>query len=259
VDRLHLFEFHDQPWVPAVVRDSVVESLGRTTAWSRLLQGLVLPLRSFLGKVGRHELLELCSGSGAMARLWLDEFARQGLAAPDFLLSDLFPRVRHWRELCKDTARLSFSATPVDAAQVPPDVGSGRPRLIANALHHFEPDAARAVLHDALEHGGGIFVCENFGRSLRDVVGPALVGVPALLANPLLTGQDRLLKALCTWLIPVAPLAFAWDGVVSSVRVYTPEELRAMTERVPGVEWTFGEFEFTPFGRGRYAYAVRRP
>ena len=37
-----------------------------------------------------------------------------------------------------------------------------------------------------------------------------------------------------TYLIPLIPLLYAWDGTVSALRAYTPEELVALARQAPG-------------------------
>ena len=65
--RLQLFEFNDLPWMPAAVRDTVVESLSRTLAWGGILEGLVGPFEAFLARAGAREVLEIGSGGGGPA------------------------------------------------------------------------------------------------------------------------------------------------------------------------------------------------
>ena len=53
----------------------------------------------------------------------------------------------------------------------------------------------------------------------------------------------RWARLFWTYLVPVLPLAILFDGVVSALRVYTPEEMRAMAASVPGsgaYQWQAG-------------------
>jgi hypothetical protein len=45
-----------------------------------------------------------------------------------------------------------------------------------------------------------------------------------------------------TYLVPLAPAVYAWDGLVSHLRTYTPDELRAMTDAAArdGYRWEVG-------------------
>jgi hypothetical protein len=60
------------------------------------------------------------------------------------------------------------------------------------------------------------------------------------MTNPFLSKQDRLLKAMFTYLIPLIPLMAIWDGVVSIMRMYTEEELTALTSSIDiQFQWEF--------------------
>jgi hypothetical protein len=257
--RRHLFEFNDSPWAPVALRESIIESLSRTLAWGRILQGLVPPFRDFLARAGVREVLDLCSGAGGPAAVLADELARVGAPPPSFLLTDLQPHPAAWSRL-RDShpGVVDFVAEPVDATRIPADLARGRARVIVNALHHFEPDVAGAILRGACENGPGIFVAEGFERRLSGFVPFAVAGLPALLCNPVLTPRRHLEKALLTWLTPVALAVSLWDGLVSTQRVYTEAELRAMVAPMGSAfTWQYGTYDFAPFGRGTYFFGVR--
>ena len=41
--------------------------------------------------------------------------------------------------------------------------------------------------------------------------------------------------------MPVLPILIAWDGVVSCLRTYTPDELRRLSAGLDGFTWETGE------------------
>jgi hypothetical protein len=115
------------------------------------------------------------------------------------------------------TPGIAVSDSPVDARDVPEPLAGFR--TIFLALHHFTPVDAGAILASAVRAGEGIAVVEGASRS------PA--GLAAMAA---------------------APLAVLFDGVVSVLRIYTPEEMLAMSAGAPGAEaydWTTGLMEVT--------------
>jgi len=248
--RLQLFEFNDLDFVPTAVRDTIVESLSRTLVWGRMLRGLTAPFAEFLAAAGTREVLDLGAGAGGPATVLHRELTRAGHTPPRFLLTDLHPRVEVWQG-----TGLDFVAEPVDATHVPPAIAQGRARSIINVLHHFPPALARAVLADAVRGGQGVFIAEAFERDPRQFANFAPVGVPALLANPLLSPRDKLAKAVLTWLTPLALAISAWDGLVSTLRIYSEVELRAMVEG-SGWTWRYGHHHYPPFGRGYYFWGV---
>lgn len=260
--RRQLFEFNDLAAVPAPVRDTIVESLGRTLAWGHVLAGLVEPLEACLAEAGCREVLDLGSGSGLPAALLADEFKRRGHAPPRFHLTDLHPRPAEWDALAATRGdTLAFEPAPVDATAVPPELSRGRVRTVINVLHHLPPDLARDILVDACTHGEGVFVAEGFGRHPFGFATMWPTGLPALLLNPLLTRRDRAAKVALTWLTPAALTIGLWDGVVSTLRIHTPEELAAMVAPLGDrVTVRTGEFRYLGLGRGFYfACLPRRP
>jgi hypothetical protein len=258
--RAHLFEWNDLPWAPEPLRDTIVESLSRTLRWGRMLRGLVGPFRAFLAEAGAAEVLDLCAGAAGPARILAEEIRRAGAEPPRFLLTDLFPRTEEWESArAEHPGVLDFEPSPVDATRIPGPLAEGRARMIVNAFHHFPPELARAILADAVRGSAGIFISEMFGRNPLGFLPIALTGLVALAANPLLTRRARLQKALLTWATPVALAVSAWDGVVSTLRVYTEADLREMVAPLgDGFRWEHGTYAVQPFGRGTYFYGVPR-
>jgi hypothetical protein len=256
--RLQLFEFNDLPWMPAAVRDTVVESLSRTLAWGRILDGVVAPFEAFLSASGATEVLEIGSGGGGPARILSRAIARRGGTPPRFVLTDLHPRVEAW-EGARDEQPgvIDFEPSPVDATRIPRGLAEGRARSIINVLHHFPRELATAILEDAVRGSRGVFVAEGFERNPLMFANFAAAGLPALLMNPILSPRDRLAKAALTWLSPAALAISTWDGLVSTMRVWSEDELRAMVAPFgAGWRWEYGTYEYPPFGKGYFFYGV---
>lgn len=256
--RLQLFEFNDAPWAPPVLRATIVEALSRTLAWGRMLDGLVAPLSRCLDEANAREVLDLCAGAGGPAAVLARAMARAGRET-HFLMSDLFPHVAEWEALrAEQPGRLDFEPSPVDATAIPPALGAGRARVIINALHHFPPPLAKAVLRGACQGAPAVFVAEGLVRNPLSFAAMAPVGIAGLLATPVLAKERRLARAAVTWLTPLALAASAWDGTVSTFRCYLPEELHAMVADLEGWRWTSGEFSHSfGLGRGSWFAGVR--
>jgi hypothetical protein len=255
--RLQLFEFNDLSALHPAARDTIVESLSRTLEWGRMLDGLVDPFARFLEESGASELLDLGSGAGGPARILSSALARKGRAAR-FVLTDLHPRVEAWTtSRSANPDAIDFEPSSVDATNVPPALARGRARSLINVFHHLPPDLAAAVLEDAVRSSRGVFLAEAFERHPLQFANFALAGVPALLANPLLTERHRVAKAALTYLTPVALGMAIWDGLVSTLRVYEEQELRAMVAPFGArFRWTYGTFPYLPRGTGYFFYGV---
>lgn len=258
--RVQLFEFNDHPKAPAAVRDTIVEMLSLTLAWGRILKGLVAPFEDFLQECGAAELLDLGAGNGAPAHILATEIARSGRKPPRFLLTDLHPHVEAWAKLRAEVPEaIEFVEEPVDATRVKAELASGRARTIINVLHHFPPALAASIFEDAVRADAGIFVAEGFERNPLQFANMIAAGLPALLLNPLLAPRDRLVKALLSWFTPAVALMSAWDGIISTLRIHSEDELRAMVAPFgAGFRWEYGTYRYLPYGKGYYFYGVPR-
>ncbi len=258
IPRVHAVELNDQPWVPAVLRDTIVETLSRTLRWGKILEGLVDPFQRFLDLAGASEVLDLGSGAGGPAAILSDALAARGRSVR-FHLTDLFPRPELWEDLRATRPNaLSIVHEPVDATNIPAHLSRGRARVILNVLHHFPPNLARAVLRSAVDDRAALFVAEGFERKPYQFLPFAPVGIPALALSPFLSRDRRVARACLTWLTPIALLASTWDGVVSTLRVYTEAELREMVGDAPAYTFTYGRYRYAFGGEGYYFYGVPR-
>jgi SAM-dependent methyltransferase len=256
--RMHLFEFNDAAWAPRVLRDTIVEALSRTLTWARLLRGLVAPFEAFLAASGAREVLDLASGAGGPARILASEILRAGRTPPRFVLTDLYPNHDAWEEArAAFPGVIDFEPAPVDATRIPARVAGDRARVIVNAFHHLPPEVAREVLADAVRSSSPIFIAESFERGPWGFLPFVLPGLPALVATPFLSPKDRLAKLLLVWSSPAILAVSLWDGIVSTLRVYSREELLAMVGPSPAAEgsftWTYGTFA-VPFGGTGYYF-----
>ena len=113
-----------------------------------------------------------------------------------------------------------------------------------SAFHHFRPDAARAILRDAFEHGRTICVFESGSGTPLGMA--AMWGVPfAVLALMPLARPLRCSHLLFTYVVPVLPLLVLWDGMVSMLRIYSPEQMRQLTAdlQAPDYPWEIGHIK----------------
>lgn len=253
--RLQLFEFNDSPWAPAVLRDTLVEALSRAIRWGGLMDGLVAPLARCLEAAGTSKVLDLCAGAGGPAAILSDAMAKRGHDV-HFLMSDLFPATAQWEAL--RSSRLDFVPEPVDATNISPALGAGRVRVIINALHHFPPELARQAIRGACEGAPGVFIAESLVRNPLSFFAMGPVGIAALLATPALAKDRHLSRALLAWFSPIALAASAWDGTVSSMRVYQDEELHEMVAGLEGWTWTSGRYAHSAgLGNGSWFSGTR--
>jgi hypothetical protein len=221
VRRLHLFEWEDSPHFPAWLRRYLTDLL-RHQLGSVYLPAVPL-LARWLRQCGCDSVVDLCSGSGGPWPVLRPALAAAGVEV-EVMLTDRFP---------------APGVRRVDARAIPPELRGCR--TLFTAFHHFPPAEARALLARAAEERVPIAVFEFTARRPARLLGMLLS--PALVWRDTLALPDRGWPRLFwTYLLPVVPLVYLWDGLVSNLRSYTPDELRRMTDSIgePAYEWEIG-------------------
>lgn len=256
--RLHLFEFNDSHWAPESLRDTVVEALSRSLRWGGITRELVPAIEAFLDESGSEELLDMCAGAGGPALAMYEVMSERSATPIRIVMSDLFPRPEAWAELKRVTGgHIDYVAEPADATALPPAVSRGRARLVLNAFHHFPPELGREILADAVRCRAPVMISEAFERTLKGFLPIVPVGLLALAATPWASPKQRAQKALWIYGTPIAALVSAWDGFVSTMRVYSEQELRDMAEPLSdSYRWTYGHYHYALGGRGYYFYGI---
>ena len=238
-----VFEFNDLPWVPAVLRGTIVDALGRPLRWGHLLEGAGPALADCMRRAGTTDLVDLCSGSGEATLQLVSAARRSGAPAPRLTLTDLRPRVERWPE---NVQRIE---TPIDVTRIPPALIEGRVVTICNSFHHFRPTMAASVLRQLCASARGVFIVELLNPSPWSFAAMAPLGLVALLATPALAQRRSLRQMALTWASPVALAMSAWDGVASALRTYRADELHAFAAPIEGWRWQAGTFSHSA-GRG---------
>jgi hypothetical protein len=262
--RVHLFEWEDQPWLPLVFRDFITDQLKFTHTEpmrAPVNRAVAERLRDVLVRTGAPGIVDLCAGAGGpvsqIARILADDL---GTPVP-VTVTDLFPNVDAFRRLEQGaTGRIRAHYAPVDATNVPPELAGLR--TMFTALHHFQPGGVRAVLADAVRKNAPIAVFEPLERTIRMMV---LVGAMSFLrgfTHAHRVGRMTPERFLFTYLLPVAPAVFAWDGSISTLRTYTAAELRGLADEVTRDRylWDAGRFDVPgPFGPMPTTYLIGVP
>ena len=77
-------------------------------------------------------------------------------------------------------------------------------------------------------------------RSFKSLLFICFSPITLWLFTPLIR-PFRWSRIIFTYLIPIVPLLTLWDGWVSCLRTYTPEELKEMTLDLTEFEWDSGQ------------------
>lgn len=237
VRRLQLVELEDLPWFPRVVRDGGTDWLRFMADLTRVFDRVAPLIRAAMGTTGTTRVIDLCSGGGGPWRTLAEALAEQGDVEVE--LTDLYPNAAA-ASLTEGVDHLTFRSEPVDATNVPEELTGVR--TMFNCFHHFRPQLARAILDDAVRKRRAIAVFEGVDKRLLPILGMPLQVLAVFLLTPWVR-PHRLSRLLLTYVVPLIPALIFFDGIVSMLRIYQPDELRELVADVPGNEtftWDIG-------------------
>jgi len=247
-------------WFPAVWRDLLTDFLSFFASAFRPYACVAPLLADALKGAGAARIVDLCSGAGRPLLSLVPALRRLGLPDLQVTLTDKYPNLEALENVDEEIGVVvTYVASPVDALDVPPNLKGFR--TLFTSFHHFRPDAARAVLADAVSKDEGIGIFEYTERNVLIWTLPTLlIPVFVWLCTPFLRplGWRRL---LWTYLIPVVPMIAMWDGLVSNLRTYSVGELNDLVEQVADdrYEWKIGRARSIGLSRVTYAIGTPRP
>lgn len=233
--RLHLIEIHDQPWCPLVLRDALTDYLQFALAATKPYAPVSPLLADAVKQTGARRILDLCSGGPGPGLALLPSLRAEGVDAMVHL-TDKYPnRTAFERANRQSQGAITGHLAPVDATSVPADLTGFR--TMFTAFHHFDPEAARAILADAFNHRQSIGVFEAGQRNPKALLSRLLVPLLVPVMTPCLR-TFRWSRLLWRYLVPAVPLLAFFDGFVSCLRIYRVEELRALTTGLASDNYT---------------------
>lgn len=240
--RIHLFEIEDQAWFPAWMRESMtrlIVVLHKLLDTSKHLAELIAKT---LKETKQTEIVDLCSGGGGpmleVMTLLKNDYGFENLK---LTLTDLYPSKSAARKANEIGDGISYELNPVDATNVTDNL-SGL-RTMVCSFHHMKPEVAKSILQNAQNSKQSICIFEisdNRHPNIMSATAFPINIISALLLTPFCKPTFR--QLIFTYLIPVIPIFFAWDGAVSNVRTYTMKDLDELLEGVnsPDYKWEKG-------------------
>lgn len=240
--RVHSFEFTDKSWFPQVFRSSALSFLETMYRLSREANRLFAEkLFAVMRETNTNEILDMASGAtGPILHITRELKLLRG-EETRVTMTDKFPAQSGLdRVSALNDPMVRYLSASIDATCVPEELTGLR--TIFGAFHHFTPELARGVLRDAFTQRRGIAIFEIAARKAPLLASGLFMPLVVLLVTPLIRPL-RWSQLLFTYLIPLLPFFIAWDGIISVLRTYTPEELREMTRELQSDDyrWEIGE------------------
>jgi len=256
--RIHLFEFEDFSWFPNWLRISLTrliivvhKILGTEKELEKLLKPLLL--NSEL-----HQIVDLCSGSGGPMPAVVESlyYDNEDLRDIKLILTDLYPSLNLAKKYHTDK-QTSFYTKSVDATKVSSSL-KGIKTMICS-FHHMTVDNAKKILKSAKDNNDTICIYEISDNSFPTILN--LFSLPiniimCLLITPFVRPLT-LTQLVFTYLIPIIPIFYAWDGAVSNARTYTLADLDVLLEGLHSdkYKWEKGIIK----NKGKAIYLIGKP
>ncbi|WP_213807220.1 hypothetical protein [Granulicella sp. dw_53] len=243
--RIELIEIHDHPRFPDHLRNLFTDALQALWELGNSYGPITSLLHDALASAGTVEVLDLCSGGGGPWQRLAEKLEQAFRLPVRVRLSDRYPNLEAFkRARLRSNSKIGSISQPVDALHVPATLSGFR--TMFSSFHHFGPANARRVLHDAMEDGRGIGIFEVPGRNVKTVLLVCMTPLMVLWLTPRIRPfcWSRL---FWTYVVPVIPLAIGFDGLISCLRAYAPEELEEMVAELKGASpkehylWKVGE------------------
>lgn len=250
--RIHLFEFEDQPWFPSFLRDYGTDFLQFLSNKTKLYKPIIPILEKGLKGSGTHQIVDLASGGGG-GLLWLNEELLKSHPDLKIILTDYYPNIGAFEHTKEKAPNFEYITTSIDARKVPENLKGLRTQFLS--LHHFKPNDAVQILQNAVDSQGCIAVFEAQERSIPSIFAMLFSPISVLFTTPFIR-PFKWGRLLFTYLIPIVPLFVLWDGVVSSFRTYSVEEMKALVNQVDNKDSFTWEINRIKSGPGVILYLL---
>ena len=233
--RLELFEFEDFNWLASNIRTgatNLIMVLHRVIGTSEVLSSLLLQIKS---KVDFTQIVDMGSGSGGPM---LDTIQKVNKKLPEdaqisLLLSDLYPNEKTISDINRlNLPNIKYHSKSVNALKLD-EIPKGLKTMIAS-FHHMKPQVAKQILEKAEKSGEPFLIYEIAQNNVPVLAWWLLLPISLLILiimSLFMTPFVKPLKfqqLLFTYIIPVIPLVYAWDGQASLMRTYTFDDVREL-------------------------------
>lgn len=266
MQRVHTLELEDLPWFPGWMRASMTRLIVVFCRVIGVPDALAPLVQRALGDQGLDRVVDLGSGAGGVMPEIIQRVRQaEGHAQTTLLLTDKFPN-EEMRSLleAQPVDGVSYRAESVDAttlAQAPAGL-----KTMVNCFHHMRPDQARAILRSAEDSRQPLLIYELTDNTIPFVVwvlalpiGLSIVFVMALLFTPFVRPLT-LRQLFFTYVIPLIPACYAWDGQASAPRIYGLKDLDELLEGRGSDAYTWEKGPaLTPDGKARGIYLLGLP
>lgn len=241
--RVQLFEFEDFNWFPNTLRNSMTNLLVVLHKMMKLDKVIAKLVRETLQKENLNSIVDLGSGSGGSMPVVLESILEEN---PDVSLTmtDLYPNPQAIKRFNNNgDERITYHAEPVDATNIA-SAPKGLKTMV-NCFHHMRPEQAKSILKSAEDSNEPLLIYEMAENTMPLVLWWLLLPISLCILVVMCLLMTPFVKPLSwqqivfTYLIPVIPIFYAWDGQASLPRMYTMKDLDELLKDCKSDKYTW--------------------
>ncbi|CAL2107012.1 conserved hypothetical protein [Tenacibaculum sp. 190524A02b] len=228
--RVQLFEFEDFSWLPKFIRASITNLLALLLKKLKTQEIITSILQDIQTKHSFNQIVDLGAGSGGVMLDVVEEYNKNRKLPIKLLLTDLFPNPKIINQINNSTPEyIYYSSAPTNATNFE-TVPEGL-KTMMNSFHHMSPENAKKILKTAQLNKQPILIYEMGINNIPLVFWWLFLPISILIMCIMVFFMTPFVKnitfkqVIFTYLIPVIPLIYAWDGQASLVRMYTFKDI----------------------------------
>lgn len=253
--RIHLFEFEDLSWFPSSLRNYGTDFLQFLSNQTKMYKPVVPVILKGLDAAKCNQIIDLGSGGGG-GLLWLNQALKEERPDLKITLTDYYPNLNAFKRTRALASNFDFITASIDARNVPQELKGLRTQFLS--LHHFKPKDAQLILQNTVDHQRPIAIFEGQERSFPSILAMIFSPVSVLFTTPFIR-PFSIGRVLFTYLIPIVPIFVMWDGIVSSLRTYSIEEMNDLVSKLKKSESFEWEIDKVKSGPSTILYLLGTP
>lgn len=233
--RIQLFEFEDFDWFPKPIRTSMTNLIMVLLKMMKVPENLAFFMKPILKENNIEHIVDLGSGSGgAMPEVLQILQKDKELESLHVTLTDKYPNKEIVEKYNNSSIHnLSYFNDSVDASEME-NVPRGL-KTMFNSFHHMPKDKAKAILKSASDNEQPFLIYELSDNKMPTILWWLLLPISLFVLHLMVFFMTPFVKNLTwqqlvfTYVIPVIPWTYAWDGQASLPRIYTPDDIELLT------------------------------
>lgn len=264
--RIQLFEFEDQEWFPSWLRicmTKLIMVLHRLLGIGEILANLIAHT---LIKTKATQIVDLGSGSGgAMPEVMKILHGFDKYKHVNLIMTDLYPDKDIVASFNKENnPSIKYNKSSVNATDIA-NAPKGLKTMI-NSFHHMDEKSARQLLKSAQESKQPLLIYEMAENNMPLLLWWLLLPISLVILFLMVLFMTPFVKPLTwkqlvfTYLIPIIPICYAWDGQASLPRMYTLKDFDVLLEGLESDDYTWEkEVMFRKKGKKLGTYVLGMP